>query len=405
MLQFPPASSPLASRDGILLAYCLGLQEPQSNTANLLQAKQYFPTVGAQEAMVLVDAVMREVSDLEQVKTIVTRMLHSFTKGLGQTTIGESFLTIPYIQELRAHNTRIGEVLDRLKPLVITLNQDRLDESTTAALVSLLQELKGLLSHYEQKENLLFPLVERHIEEHRCVQLMWAIHDDVRQGLNSLLELLSHETIPLDELNRLLGRLFFDVRSMIFREERVLLPAVVDRIPLSSWRNLSVGQYGQGQVPVGEVPRSVEGDTVDLITGCPSAAQLIQIFNNLPVDVTLVDANDQVVYFNTPADRIFPRTKSVVGRKVQNCHPPKSVHIVEAIITAFREKRQTEADFRLSLRGRYLLIRYVALYDNAGRYAGTLEISQDITELRTLEGDKRLLDWESSSLSHPESTR
>jgi hypothetical protein len=111
------------------------------------------------------------------------------------------------------------------------------------------------------------------------------------------------------------------------------------------------------------------------------------------VDITLVDANDQVVYFNTPADRIFPRTKSVVGRKVQNCHPPKSVHIVEDIINAFRERRQTEADFRLTLRGRYILIRYVALYDNAGEYAGTLEISQDITELRALEGDKRLLDW------------
>jgi PAS domain S-box-containing protein len=323
-------------------------------------------------------------------------MLHSFTKGLNQTTIGETFLKIPYIQELHDRNLRLGGVLDRLKPLVITLNQGQLDTPTAAALMSLLQELKDLLVHYEQKENLLFPLVEQHIEEHRCVQLMWAIHDDVRQGLKNLLELLPQAPIPLDAVNRLLGSLFFDVRSMIFREEQVLLPAVVDRIPLSSWRNLSVGQYGQGQVSVDEALLGIKAGSVDLVTGCPSAAQLIQIFNNLPVDITLVDANDRVVYFNTPADRIFPRTKSIVGRKVQNCHPPKSVHIVEDIITAFREKRQTTADFRLSLRGRYILIRYVALYDNAGQYAGTLEISQDITEVRTLEGDKRLLDWEDS---------
>ncbi len=392
----PGTSGTTDTRSAILLAYCLGLQEPQSNSANLAQAKQYFPSIGAREAMVLVDAVMREVSDLEQVKTIVTRMLHSFTKGLNQTTIGETFLTIPYIQELHDRNLRLGDVLDRLKPLVITLNQGQLDTPTAAALTSLLQELKDLLVQYEQKENLLFPLVEQHIEEHRCVQLMWAIHDDVRQGLKNLLELLRQEPIPLNAANRLLGSLFFDVRSMIFREEQVLLPAVVDRIPLSSWQNLSVGQYGQGQVSVDEAPLGTKAGSVDLVTGCPSAAQLIQIFNNLPVDITLVDANDRVVYFNTPADRIFPRTKSIVGRKVQNCHPPKSVHIVEDIITAFREKRQTTADFRLSLRDRYILIRYVALYDNVGQYAGTLEISQDITELRTLEGDKRLLDWQDS---------
>jgi PAS domain S-box-containing protein len=380
-------------RRNILLIYCLGLQDPQTNSANLAQARQYFSEVGAREAMELVDAVMQKVDDLEQVKTIVTRMLHSFTKGLNQTTVGESSRAIPYIQELRARNLRLGDVLDRLKPIVITLNQGKLDKPVSEALVSLLEELKGLLGHYEQKENLLFPLVEQHIAEHRCVQLMWAIHDDVRLGLKNLLELLSHESMPLEELNRLLGRLFFDVRSMIFREEQVLLPAVLDRIPLSRWHSLSAGQYEHGQVGMDDAFTNVSGDTVDLITGCPSAAQLIQIFNNLPVDITLVDANDQVVYFNTPADRIFPRTKSVVGRKVQNCHPPKSVHIVEDIINAFRERRQTEADFRLTLRGRYILIRYVALYDNAGEYAGTLEISQDITELRALEGDKRLLDW------------
>ena len=130
-----------------------------------------------------------------------------------------------------------------------------------------------------------------------------------------------------------------------------------------------------------------------LPSGRLSATELVRILNLLPVDLSFVDANDQVKYFSEPAERIFPRARSVIGRKVQNCHPPKSVHIVEKIVDGFRTGKKDSADFWINLHGKMVLIRYLAVRDETGRYLGTLEVSQDITPLRALEGEKRLLDW------------
>jgi uncharacterized protein len=382
-----------SERTEILLAYSLGLANPNTNGENLARARGFFEIVTPLEVMDLVDSVMQAKDDIEEVKTIVTRMLHSFTKALTKVSWVPPE-DIPYLVACKLKNERIGALLASMKPLVVQINRSSLDAGLRAQITRPLTELLGLIAHYSDKENILFPVIENHIEQSRCVQLMWAIHDDVRATLKKVLEFLQREgSSDVVELNKMFGSLFFDVRSMIFREEQVLFPAVLDRIPRESWLSLSESQYDNAQVSLDSEGTRITSGSVDLVTGSPSAAQLIQIFNNLPVDITLVDADDRVVYFNTPADRIFPRAKSVVGRKVQNCHPPKSVHIVEDIVTAFREKRRNEAEFRLTMGEKYILIRYVALYGSDGDYAGTLEISQDITEIRKLEGDKRLLDW------------
>jgi len=234
----------------------------------------------------------------------------------------------------------------------------------------------------------LFPVVERHIAESRCVQLMWAIHDDVRSTLKTLIK---ERPADRSELNRLFGRLFFDMRSMVFREEQVLFPVLAQSLSESEFTELAADQHDHGQVS--ESDARVSEGTIDLITGNPTAQQLIQIFNNLPVDITLVDAHDRVVYFNTPKHRMFPRTKAIIGRSVQNCHPPKSLHVVQQIIEAFRTKQRTVAEFTITVQGRYVRILYTAIYDALGEYAGTLEVSQDITEIQQLSGEKRLLDW------------
>jgi DUF438 domain-containing protein len=114
----------------------------------------------------------------------------------------------------------------------------------------------------------------------------------------------------------------------------------------------------------------------------------------MPVDVSFVDENDTVVYYSGTADRIFPRTPGVVGRKVQNCHPPKSVDVVERILRAFRSGERDVAEFWIETGGRFVHIRYFALRDKAGAYRGTLEVTQDVTAIRGLRGERRLLDWE-----------
>lgn len=374
----------------ILLPYCLGLADPVNNKQNLDHARELFDDVTPEEAMVLVDSIMGTVDDIALVKTIVTRMLHSFTKALTAATRPFE-RDVPFFETLLERNDRIQERLDALKPIIVRMNGKKISHADRDLAREILIELDNLTEHYEMKEHILFPVVERFIEESRCVQLMWAIHDDIRSSLDMLLSMIGDETVPLKELNRVVGRLFFDMRSMVFREEQVLLPAILPKIPRNELLSLSEDQHAEGQVDPQDA--HISADRVDLVTGNPSVAQLIQIFNNLPVDITLVDAEDRVVYFNTPAHRIFPRTKSVVGRTVQNCHPPQSVHIVQRILDAFRKKERDTAEFRITVAGRYVKITYQAIYDENGVYAGTLEVSQDITELRGLDGERRLLDW------------
>ena len=118
------------------------------------------------------------------------------------------------------------------------------------------------------------------------------------------------------------------------------------------------------------------------------------IFNHLPVDITFVDADNTVKYYSSPKHRIFPRTKAIIGRKVQNCHPPESVGVVERIVEAFRSGEKDEANFWIQMGPKFVLIRYFAVRDEQGTFMGTLEVSQEISELRALEGERRLLDWE-----------
>ena len=121
--------------------------------------------------------------------------------------------------------------------------------------------------------------------------------------------------------------------------------------------------------------------------------ELEAALNTLPVDVTFVDKDDTVRFFSQGKERIFVRTKAIVGRKVQQCHPKKSIHIVNQILDAFKKGNRDVAEFWLNLKNRLVLIRYFAVRDRKGAYLGCLEVTQDITDIKKIEGEKRLLDW------------
>ena len=128
-------------------------------------------------------------------------------------------------------------------------------------------------------------------------------------------------------------------------------------------------------------------------TGSLTKEQLEALLNTLPVDITFVDANDTVRYFNKPEERIFVRTKAVLGRKVHNCHPRKSLHIVSKIVDFFKSGKRNVAEFWTKLKNRFVHIRFSAVRDPEGKYLGTMEVVQDLTEIKKLEGERRLLDW------------
>ena len=132
---------------------------------------------------------------------------------------------------------------------------------------------------------------------------------------------------------------------------------------------------------------------IQLSQGQLSAKQIDLLLKNLPVDITFVDENDRVCYYSDTQDRIFPRSPAIIGRAVQNCHPPKSVHIVEDIVKNFKEKKKDKAEFWIQMNDQFIYIRYFPLYDEDGNYRGVIEVSQEISGIKALEGERRLLDW------------
>lgn len=138
----------------------------------------------------------------------------------------------------------------------------------------------------------------------------------------------------------------------------------------------------------------MDESTVDLFEDLDKNT-LLKIFDNLPCDISFVNKDDIVTYFNLPRQgRTFARTKLDIGRKVQNCHPPKSLHMVQQILDNFKSKRKESADFWINFNEKFLYIRYFPMYDENGEYFGALEVMQDVTDVRKLQGEKRLLDEE-----------
>jgi len=117
----------------------------------------------------------------------------------------------------------------------------------------------------------------------------------------------------------------------------------------------------------------------------------MMLLNHLPVDITMIDENDRVRFFSNPKDRFFIRSKAIIGRTVQNCHPPESVNVVEELLKAFKSGEKDSEPFWIQMKGRFILIQYFALRDEDGVYKGCIEVSQDLTDIKTLEGEKRLM--------------
>jgi PAS domain S-box-containing protein len=129
-------------------------------------------------------------------------------------------------------------------------------------------------------------------------------------------------------------------------------------------------------------------------TGSLSKQEVEAVLDSLPVDISFIDKEDRVKYFNKAEGRIFVRTKAVIGRKVQLCHPQKSVHVVNKILEAFKTGKKDVAEFSINLNDHLILIRYFAVRDKNGKYLGTVEVTQNITDIKKIQGEKRLLDWE-----------
>jgi DUF438 domain-containing protein len=155
--------------------------------------------------------------------------------------------------------------------------------------------------------------------------------------------------------------------------------------PSDPWR-------GDGFVPEVALTPSPKPGLIQLDTGALTAAEVNRVLSHLPIEISYVDADDTVRYFTQTQERLFPRSPAIIGRKVQKCHPPASVHRVQRILDDFRAGQRDEAEFWIQMKGKFIHIRYFAVRDERGAYQGTLEVVQDVTHIRALQGERRLLD-------------
>lgn len=272
-------------------------------------------------------------------------------------------------------------------------------------------QLTDVDKHYKRKEYLVFPYLEK-----KGItgppKVMWGKHDEIRTLLQGAVETLRACPPDREELQAVADIMLLPalkgVDDMITKEEEILFPMALETLTEAEWyevhrQTLDIGYcLYDPQVEwipsVGSAAHTNEQGTGDGLVRLPSGSfsteELLAILNTLPVDITFVDRNDKVKYFSQGSHRIFTRNRAILNRDVRLCHPPGSVHIVEKILDDFKSGRENYAPFWIQMKGRFIHIAYYALRNEHNQYIGTLEVSQDLTELRKLEGERRILSYE-----------
>ncbi len=284
--------------------------------------------------------------------------------------------------------------------------------------MEILSELKLIELHYIRKENQLFPYLEK-TGFTGPSKVMWGKHDEIRDLFRFADQ--SYQAGDLDSASESGRKLIKSLKNMIFMEEKILFPSALRKLPSSAWSDIRKGEGRIGYawikpgnlwdpsvsaadgedelntvntaVSSGVSMKSDSNNSIDLDTGSLSPFQINLMLKNLPFDMTFVDENGKVAYYSEGKERIFPRSPGIIGREVANCHPPKSVHIVEKIVEALKSGEKENAEFWIQMNGLFIHIRYFPIFDDEGLFRGIVEVSQEISGIRALDGEKRLLDW------------
>ncbi len=299
--------------------------------------------------------------------------------------------------------------------------------------------------HFSRKQNQLYSALEREGFD-RPTTTMWVYDDYIRDEMNKAWELLQNVPIDTTSFLETYREMAADLRDLMEKEEMILYPTSLKLISADKMEQLKSGDreigffgvellnpagtgkqhtkqpdYGQshsGQQKTDKVTGHVtdqsdfmqelaallakhghatksnnQDQVLDVAQGKLTLEQINLLYRHMPVDISFVDENELVAFYTDTKHRVFPRSKGVIGREVRNCHPPKSVHLVEEIIEKFRSGEQSKAEFWINQPGLFIYIVYVAVRDDQGNFRGVMEMMQDCTHIRQLEGEQRLLSW------------
>ena len=315
------------------------------------------------------------------------------------------------VDTFKKENRELEKVISQLEKLseeVKTLDQNDVKRWKLNVHIHL-NSLMDVEKHYLRKEYLLFPLLEKH-EITGPPKVMWGKHDEIRELLKAANEAVRMQEDASPEEAATVTEFVLipavkGVSDMIAKEEEILLPMSLEKLTDDDWLSIynQTIEFGyclyDPQIewkPEGTQFSAITynpGKAIQLSTGSFNPEELEAIFRIMPLDLTFVDKDDKVKFFSLGPERIFIRNRAILGRDVRMCHPPSSVHIVEQILNDFKSGKQSSASFWINMKGKFIYIDYYAVRDKDGNYLGTLEFTQDLTRLRELKGEQRLLSY------------
>ncbi len=309
-------------------------------------------------------------------------------------------------RELLKTTDLASELIDQLRRFPENGNP----EALVLKLLGVFNNLADIDKHYQRKEYLLFPFLEK-AGITGPPTVMWGKHDEIRNLLKGCTEVLRTTGLTAQDILSAFDLLFNPalqgIEDMVTKEEEILFPMSLDHLTDQDWweiyqQTLSIGfclydpqiDWKPDGIEESETLATKSQDSIQLPSGSFTASEIMAVLNTLPVDITFVDKNDKVKYFSQGSHRIFTRSRSIINRDVRLCHPPASVHIVEKIIDDFKNGRASHAPFWIQMQEKFIYIEYYALRDEKGDYLGTLEVSQDLSEYRKLEGEQRIVSYQ-----------
>ena len=369
----------------------------------------------------IIEQEMVEETEDECVKEDIQAMLEVFQDVL--VTKEQSLPENHPISCYRRENAKMKELLLSVEDLVqypLIKNQ----------WLELYEELLKFKIHLSRKQNQLYPVLEKKGFT-RPTTTMWTLDDFIRDEIAECYNLLLE-----DKEEEFIGKqaeLVADVRDLMDKEENILYPTSLEMISDEEFRYMAEGdqEIGFAYITVdkdkADIPKSSASSAVsshlsglssapgfaeelagllgkygfnnkeeklNVTTGQLTLEQINLIYQHMPVDLSYVDENELVCFYTDTKHRVFPRSKDVIGRDVKNCHPKASVHIVEEIIKKFRSGEQDKAEFWINKPDLFIYIIYYAVRDENGKFRGVLEMMQDCTHIRSLQGSQTLLTWE-----------
>ncbi|MCU4786708.1 DUF438 domain-containing protein [Bacillus cereus] len=391
-------------RQAILKKIIKNLHSGKSVEEVKAQFEKAVGNITVAEISKLEQALMEEegipVEEVQRLCSVHTAIFKGSIEEIHQSDKPEDLAGHP-VHTFKLENKEI----DKLVNFKLQLHYERFEKKDSKENVyKLIEDLNLLLDvdkHYSRKENLLFPYLEKY-GIYGPTQVMWGIDDVIRNAIKDVKQALTNYN---GDKKTVLDGIYFVIREiteMIFKEENILFPMALQTLTEDEWIKIAHESDGIGYClsdPAGVwtpartaiQEEAISEGFIRLETGILSLKQLELMLNHLPVDITYIDQDDVVRYFSHGKERIFARTKAVIGRTVQNCHPPKSVHVVEKLLEDFKSGNKDCEDFWIKFKDKYVYIRYFAIRSKNGEYMGTLEFTQNINPIQEIQGEKRIL--------------